>query len=64
MDQEIKHGDAARVRSLFERGRQMQIPYKRLKFFYLRLVEFEAQHGDAAHLQHAQQLLEQYLKDL
>eukprot|EP00884_Botryococcus_braunii_P015434 jgi/Botrbrau1/2574/Bobra.145_1s0002.1 len=62
-DQEIRQGDAARVRSLFERGRQMQIPYKKLKFFYLRLVEFEAQYGDPAHLQHAKRLLEDYLKD-
>lgn len=46
LDQEIKQGDADRIRSLFERAIQLDLPPKKMKFLFKRYLQYENEQGD------------------
>mmetsp|Transcript_6835 Transcript_6835/g.41677 ORF Transcript_6835/g.41677 Transcript_6835/m.41677 type:complete len:1098 (+) Transcript_6835:2478-5771(+) len=46
LDQEIKQGDASRIRSLFERAIQLDLPPKKMKFLFKRYLQYENEQGD------------------
>ena len=46
IDQEVKSGDAARVRALLARGTSLDLPPKKARFLFRRALEFEKAMGD------------------
>lgn len=46
--QEVKGGDAARIRSLLARATSLALPPKKMRGFFRRWLEWEAAHGSAA----------------
>jgi rRNA biogenesis protein RRP5 len=44
--QEVKQGDAGRIRGLFERATSLQLPPKKMKFLFKRWLEYEGGRGD------------------
>ena len=46
IDQEVKGGDAARVRALLARGTSLDLPPKKARFLFRRALEFEKAMGD------------------
>ena len=55
IDQEAKHGDAARVRALLERATSLALPPKKMKFLFRRWLEYERAHGDEARVEAVKQ---------
>ena len=61
LDQEIKLGDAASTRNVFERTIHLALPAKKMKFFFKRYLEFEEAHGTAATVAHVKQCALDYV---
>lgn len=51
IDQEVKAGDAARVRALLARGAAADLPPKKAKFLFRRALDFEKAVGDEARVE-------------
>ncbi|GBF92560.1 hypothetical protein Rsub_05174 [Raphidocelis subcapitata] len=62
IDQEVKQGDAGRVRSLLERATSMQLPPKKMKFLFRRWLEFEKAHGSEEQAAHVKQRALEYVQ--
>ena len=60
--QEIKAGDRARVRGLFERATHTALAPKRMKFLFRRYLDYEKAHGDAAGVEHVKQAAREYVE--
>ena len=60
--QEVKAGDAARVRGLFERATHAALPPKKMKFLFRRYLDYERAHGDAAGVEHVKQAARAYVE--
>ncbi|CAG9462427.1 unnamed protein product [Pedinophyceae sp. YPF-701] len=48
LDQEVKQGDQARTRALFDRATALGLPPKKMKFLFKKYLDYERKHGDAA----------------
>jgi rRNA biogenesis protein RRP5 len=55
IDQEIRVGDAASIRNLFERAIHLNLAWKKMKFFFKRYVEYESEHGTAEQVEYVKQ---------
>lgn len=47
LDQEVKLGDTARARALFERAVSLSLPPRKMKPLFKKWLDFEGTHGDA-----------------
>ncbi|TDH67746.1 hypothetical protein CCR75_005322 [Bremia lactucae] len=56
LDKEIKFGDVALVRALFERLVSMDFSAKKMKFLFKKYLRFEQEQGDDEHVEHVKQL--------
>ena len=45
IDQEVRAGDVASTRNLFERTIHLDLPAKKMRFFFKRYLEYESDHG-------------------
>ncbi|OWZ22253.1 RRNA biogenesis protein rrp5 [Phytophthora megakarya] len=61
LDKEIKFGDAALVRALFERLLAMDFSGKKMKFLFKKYLQFEQDEGDDEHVQHVKQLAKDFV---
>lgn len=64
IDQEVKGGDGAATRNLFERAIHLELPPKKMKFFFKRYLEFETAHGSAATVAAVKQKAMAYIQTL
>eukprot|EP00873_Tetraselmis_striata_P024001 jgi/Tetstr1/444265/TSEL_032157.t1 len=64
LDQEIRLGDLQRCRSLFERVTYLQLPPKKMKFFFKRYLDFEKSHGTAATVAHVKQRAMEFVEGI
>lgn len=62
--QEIKQGQQARIRALFERATSVIMPMKKIKFLFKRYLEYEQQHGTPATVDAVKQAARDYLQRL
>eukprot|EP00879_Flechtneria_rotunda_P009200 GHRR01009633.1.p1 GENE.GHRR01009633.1~~GHRR01009633.1.p1 ORF type:complete len:1069 (+),score=440.49 GHRR01009633.1:481-3207(+) len=62
IDQEIKTGDAARIRALLARGTSLSLPLKKMKVLFRRWLEFEQTHGSAADVAAVKQRAMEYME--
>ena len=60
--QEIKAGEGARVRGLFERATHSALPPKKMKFLFRRYLDYERAHGDAAGVEQVKQAARAYVE--
>ncbi|GAX80532.1 hypothetical protein CEUSTIGMA_g7970.t1 [Chlamydomonas eustigma] len=61
IDQEVKLGDQQRIRALFERATQLQLPPKKMRFLFTRYLEYEEEHGDAAGVANVKKLAMEFV---
>ncbi|EFJ26457.1 hypothetical protein SELMODRAFT_451250 [Selaginella moellendorffii] len=52
LDQEIRLGDTAIVRNLFERATCLDLPAKKMKFLFKKYLDFEKGQGDETRIEH------------
>lgn len=64
IDQEIKIGAQASIRNLFERTIHLQLPAKKMQFFFKRYVAYEAAHGTAETVAYVKKQAMQYIDNL
>lgn len=62
LDQEIKAGSAASVRNLFERAIHLKLSAKKMRFFFKRYAEFEAEHGSDDRVAYVKQQAVNFLR--
>jgi rRNA biogenesis protein RRP5 len=55
IDQEIRAGDAASIRNLFERAIHLNLAWKKMKFFFKRYVAYETEHGTPERVEYVKQ---------
>ena len=55
-------GDRQRVEALFERAAAMDLPPKKMKFFFKRWSDYEEGLGDAAAVERVKQLATEYIE--
>lgn len=60
--QEVKAGDAARVRSLLARATSLALPPKKMKVLFRRWLEYEQTHGSAADAAAVRQRAMEYME--
>ena len=60
--QEVKQGEQARIRSLFERAVTLQLPAKKIKFLFKRYLEYEKQDGTPATVEKVKQAAREYVE--
>eukprot|EP00963_Diacronema_lutheri_P007157 scaffold626_cov337-Pavlova_lutheri.AAC.42 len=63
LDQEIKQGDTNRIRSLFERAIQLDLPPKKMKFLFKRYLQYENEQGDEDHAAAVKQKAMDYVEN-
>ncbi|RLN50077.1 hypothetical protein BBJ29_000905 [Phytophthora kernoviae] len=61
LDKEIKFGDAALVRALFERLLAMEFSAKKMKFLFKKYLQFEQDQGSDEHVEHVKQLAKDFV---
>ncbi|KAG2774744.1 rRNA biogenesis protein [Phytophthora cactorum] len=61
LDKEIKFGDVALVRALFERLLAMEFSAKKMKFLFKKYLQFEQDQGDEEHVEHVKQLAKDFV---
>ncbi|KAE9051353.1 hypothetical protein PR001_g1533 [Phytophthora rubi] len=61
LDKEIKFGDVALVRALFERLLAMDFSAKKMKFLFKKYMQFEQDQGDDEHVEHVKQLAKDFV---
>eukprot|EP00644_Phytophthora_capsici_P017902 jgi/Phyca11/554474/estExt2_Genewise1Plus.C_PHYCAscaffold_620123 len=61
LDKEIKFGDVALVRALFERLLAMDFSAKKMKFLFKKYVQFEQDQGDDERVEHVKQLAKDFV---
>ncbi|KAG7397469.1 hypothetical protein PHYBOEH_000689 [Phytophthora boehmeriae] len=61
LDKEIKFGDAALVRALFERLLAMEFSAKKMKFLFKKYLQFEQEQGDDDRVEHVKQLAKDFV---
>ncbi|GMF10301.1 unnamed protein product [Phytophthora lilii] len=61
LDKEIKFGDVALVRALFERLLAMDFSAKKMKFLFKKYLQFEQDQGDDEHVEHVKQLAKDFV---
>ena len=61
LDQELRTGDSAAIRSLFERITSLVLSSKKMKFFLKRYMDFEKTEGDAARIEHVKAKARAYI---
>ncbi|KAH7476596.1 rRNA biogenesis protein RRP5 [Phytophthora ramorum] len=61
LDKEIKFGDVALVRALFERLLAMEFSAKKMKFLFKKYLQFEQDQGDDEHVEHVKQLAKDFV---
>lgn len=61
--QEIKAGDTARVRALFNRATHSDLSPRKMKGVFKRFLDFELAHGDASTQAAVQQAAQQYVDE-
>ncbi|KAG7393023.1 hypothetical protein PHYPSEUDO_013511 [Phytophthora pseudosyringae] len=61
LDKEIKFGDVALVRALFERLLAMEFSAKKMKFLFKKYLQFEQEQGDDEHVEHVKQLAKDFV---
>lgn len=62
--QEVKAGDATRVRSLLARATSLSLPPKKMKVLFRRWLEYEQSHGSAADAAGVRQRAMEYMETL
>ncbi|CAI5732479.1 unnamed protein product [Hyaloperonospora brassicae] len=61
LDKEIKFGDVALVRALFERLLAMEFSAKKMKFLFKKFLQFEQDQGDDKQVEHVKQLAKDFV---
>ncbi|RMX67697.1 hypothetical protein DD238_001480 [Peronospora effusa] len=61
LDKEIKFGDVALVRALFERLLAMEFSAKKMKFLFKKYMQFEQDQGDDEHVEHVKNLAKDFV---
>ncbi|KAF4037160.1 Suppressor of forked protein (Suf) [Phytophthora infestans] len=61
LDKEIKFGNVALVRALFERLLAMEFSAKKMKFLFKKYLQFEQDQGDDEHVEHVKQLAKDFV---
>ncbi|TPX37608.1 hypothetical protein SmJEL517_g00637 [Synchytrium microbalum] len=61
LDMEIRVGDVAIIRRLFERVIQLKVSSKKIKYFYKRYLQFEKTHGTASDVEHVKASAKAYV---
>uniref|UniRef100_A0AAV1V1S5 rRNA biogenesis protein RRP5 n=1 Tax=Peronospora matthiolae TaxID=2874970 RepID=A0AAV1V1S5_9STRA len=61
LDKEIKFGDVALVRALFERLLAMEFSAKKMKFLFKKFLQFEQDQGDGKQVEHVKQLAKDFV---
>ncbi|CAI5742333.1 unnamed protein product [Peronospora destructor] len=61
LDKEIKFGDVALVRALFERLLAMEFSAKKMKFLFKKYMQFEQDQGDDEHVEHVKHLAKDFV---
>uniref|UniRef100_M4BJB6 rRNA biogenesis protein RRP5 n=1 Tax=Hyaloperonospora arabidopsidis (strain Emoy2) TaxID=559515 RepID=M4BJB6_HYAAE len=61
LDKEIKFGDVALVRALFERLLAMEFSAKKMKFLFKKFLQFEQDQGDDKQVEHVKQLAKNFV---
>jgi rRNA biogenesis protein RRP5 len=62
IDQEIKLGQEASVRNLFERAIHLDLPAKKMRFFFKRYVAYEADHGTEERVEYVKKRALEYIE--
>ncbi|KAK3236152.1 hypothetical protein CYMTET_53700 [Cymbomonas tetramitiformis] len=63
IDQEVKYGEAERVRTLFERVTAMKLSPRRMKSLFKKYLEYERAHGDEEHVDLVKEKAMKYAED-
>ena len=61
IDQEIKGGDADRIRALLERATHLELNPKSMKFLFKRYLDYERAQGDRKRVEHVKQRAMEYV---
>lgn len=64
IDQEIRAGDDASSRNLFERTIHLDLPAKKMRYFFKRYLAFEEERGGAARVAYVKQRAMTYVQSL
>ena len=62
IDQEIRCGSQASVRNLFERTIHLDLPAKKMRFFFKRYLEYESKHGAQDRVEYVKQRAMEYVQ--
>eukprot|EP00912_Choanoflagellata_sp_UC4_P002494 UC4_evm1s1580 len=62
IDQELRCGDKAIIRDLFERVTAMNLSSKKMKYFFKRYLEYENTEGDDTSIEHVKQRAREYVE--
>ena len=61
IDQEIKGGDADRIRALLERATHLELNPKSMKFLFKQYLDYERAQGDRKRVEHVKQRAMEYV---
>ena len=61
LDQEVKQGDIARTRRLFDRATSLELAPKKMKFLFKKYLSFESDHGDDERVEIVKQRAMEYV---
>ncbi|KAI8921523.1 hypothetical protein BC831DRAFT_80778 [Entophlyctis helioformis] len=64
IDMEIRTGDVAVTRRLFERVLEHKWSTKKMKFFFKRFLDYEKKHGDSKGVEHVKAAAMRYVESL
>lgn len=62
IDQEIRSGDSASTRNVFERMIHLDLPAKKMRFFFKRYLEYESEHGSEERVAYVKRRAMEYVK--